>query len=209
MKVISIINHKGGVGKSTITTNIAGYFANKEPTNKVILGDFDIQQSSRNWLTLRPSTVAKISPWEATEQGLTPPPEDTTHIIIDSPAGIREESLKSIISMSDKIVVPIRPSAFDMMSTEHFLHEMVDLINQDEREIELCVVGNMMDTRAKSSENLAIFIKQLGLESPANLRQTQIYVHLAENGLSLFDSDKQLFERDVEQWAQLIKWLEN
>lgn len=56
MKIISILNHKGGVGKSIIATNLAGYYANKG--GNVLLGDFDIQQSSQNWLNFRPENAA-------------------------------------------------------------------------------------------------------------------------------------------------------
>ena len=52
MPVVVVANPKGGVGKSTMATNIAGYFASKG--HAVMLGDADRQQSSRLWLGLRP-----------------------------------------------------------------------------------------------------------------------------------------------------------
>lgn len=61
MKIISILNHKGGVGKSTIATNLAGYYANKG--GNVLLEDFDVQQSSQNWLNFRPENAAPIKTW--------------------------------------------------------------------------------------------------------------------------------------------------
>jgi chromosome partitioning protein len=47
MPVIVVANPKGRVGKSTLSTNIAGYFASRGDT--VMLGDADRQQSSRLW----------------------------------------------------------------------------------------------------------------------------------------------------------------
>lgn len=207
MKIISTINHKGGVGKSTITTNLAGYFANNKKNN-VLLGDFDIQQSSRNWLRLRPESAAKINPWD-TENGTLPPPsKNISHILIDSPAGIREEALNTIVNMSDKIIVPLKPSAFDMMSTEKFFEEIIAMINKTNKKIDICIVGNMADTRAKSSENLSIFIKELGIQSPTTIRQAQLYVHMIENGLCLFDSKSTMFEKDLAQWQPLLQWVD-
>ena len=52
MPVIVVANPKGGVGKTTLATNLAGYFASRG--EKVMLGDVDRQQSSRTWLSLRP-----------------------------------------------------------------------------------------------------------------------------------------------------------
>ena len=50
MPVIVVANPKGGVGKSTLSTNIAGYLASQG--HPVILGDTDRQQSARLWLGL-------------------------------------------------------------------------------------------------------------------------------------------------------------
>ena len=48
MSVIVVANPKGGVGKSTLATHVAGYYASKG--HSVVLGDIDRQQSSRLWL---------------------------------------------------------------------------------------------------------------------------------------------------------------
>lgn len=204
-KVISILNHKGGVGKSTIATNIAGYFANQG--KNVLFGDFDVQQSSYNWLALRPENAIPIHTWEIVEGQLSEPPKNTDYIIIDSPAGIRASSLKRLVSMSDKVITPIKPGVFDIMSTETFLTEIVEMINEQEKDTDLCVIGNMIDPRTKSTEQLFTFIKGLGLECPALIRQAQIYVHLAAHGLTIFDSNSSIFARDTEQWEPLLEWI--
>ncbi|MGD9549535.1 MAG: ParA family protein, partial [Burkholderiaceae bacterium] len=43
MRIVLVANPKGGVGKSTLATNIAGYFAAQ--SHAVMLGDTDRQQS--------------------------------------------------------------------------------------------------------------------------------------------------------------------
>lgn len=206
MKIISILNHKGGVGKSTIATNLAGYYANKG--GNVLLGDFDVQQSSQNWLNFRPENAAPIKTWELEDGKLVTPPDDTTHIVIDSPAGIRSNSLERLVSMSDKIITPLKPSLLDMMSTEQFFEEVVTMINNQEKQIDLCVVGNMVDFRTKSAEQLRKFLDDIGIECPTFIRQGQIYIHLVAHGLSIFDSKSDTFKREIEQWQPLIDWLE-
>ena len=202
MHVISVLNHKGGVGKSTIATNIAGYFANEG--HNVLIGDFDTQQSSRNWLEMRPENTAPILTWEIKEGQLLSPPEGTSHIIIDSPAGLRASSLKKLVSLSDKIIVPLKPSIFDMMSAKSFLEEIIEMINEQEKPIDLCVIGNMIDARTKSSEQLAKFVAELELDSPTSIRQAQIYVNLAANGLTLFDAKNNVLDKEKEQWYPLL-----
>lgn len=207
MKIISILNHKGGVGKSTIATNLAGYYANQG--GKVLLGDFDVQQSSQNWLNFRPDNAAPIQNWELEDGKLVTPPHGTTHIIIDGPAGIRANSLERLVSMSDKIITPLKPSLLDMMTTEQFFEEVVEMINKQPKNIDLCVVGNMVDARTKSAEQLKKFLNEIGIDCPTFIRQGQIYIHLVTHGLSIFDSKTATFEKEIEQWKPLINWLEN
>lgn len=205
-RVISILNHKGGVGKSTISTNLAGYFANQG--KRVMIGDFDVQQSSHNWLAQRAKNLAPIYAWEIVNGQLTAPKVEVDYVIVDSPAGIRAGSLKKLVSMSDKIIVPLKPGFFDILSTESFLEEIVEIINNQDRETDLCLIGNMVDMNTKASEQLLKFIHSCGLSNPTMIRQAQIYVHLAAHGLTIFDSKSNLFEKEVNQWKPLLEWLE-
>ena len=58
MPVIVIANPKGGVGKSTLATQVAGWLAHQG--HAVMLGDVDRQQSSRQWLGLRPAHLRPV-----------------------------------------------------------------------------------------------------------------------------------------------------
>ncbi|HTH09717.1 MAG TPA: ParA family protein, partial [Acidovorax sp.] len=62
MPVVVVANPKGGVGKSTLSTNIAGYFASQG--HPVILGDTDRQESAKLWLGLRPAAARPIGLWD-------------------------------------------------------------------------------------------------------------------------------------------------
>jgi cellulose biosynthesis protein BcsQ len=79
MKSFLIANPKGGVGKSTLATNLAGYFARRN--YRVMLGDIDRQQSAREWLKLRPPSLPPIATWEIDPDKPARPPEGTTHKI--------------------------------------------------------------------------------------------------------------------------------
>lgn len=206
-RVISILNHKGGVGKSTISTNLAGYFANQG--KKVLIGDFDVQQSSYNWLEHRPDVLPKIFAWQINNGSITTEEKDIDIVIIDSPAGIRAGSLQKLVSMSDKVIVPLKPGYFDILSTESFLEEIVEIINGQAKETDLCIIGNMVDLNTKAAEQLSKFIASTGLFSPTMIRQAQIYVHLAAHGLTIFDSKTNIFEREIAQWVPLINWAQD
>ena len=59
MRTILIANPKGGSGKTTLATNLAGYLAKQN--QRVVLWDLDQQKSSQNWLSLRSPELPSIS----------------------------------------------------------------------------------------------------------------------------------------------------
>jgi chromosome partitioning protein len=206
MKVVVIANPKGGAGKSTLSTNIAGYFASRGL--HVMLGDADIQQSSRFWLSQRPATLPSISTWEL-EPGKIPtvkPPKDTTHVVIDTPAGLGGAQLKELVQRANKIIVPVMPGVFDMQATHAFLQELSVLTHKLPAKVG--VVGNRVDARTIAAAHLHEFAESLHVPILGYLRDTQYYLHMAAHGLSMFDITPSQIEKDLEQWAPICHWLD-
>ena len=206
MKVVVIANPKGGAGKSTLSTNIAGYFASQG--HRVMLGDADTQQSSRLWLQQRPETLPRIATWEyEADLVLTAkPPQGTTHVVIDTPGGIHGWRLKEVIQRADKVIVPVMPSLFDMHATQDFLLQLVSLTQGLPTDVR--VIGNRVDARTISAANLRKFVESLDVQVLSYLRDTQYYLHMAAHGLSLFDLSPSKVEKDLQQWQAIIEWLE-
>ncbi|WP_028602627.1 ParA family protein [Ottowia thiooxydans] len=203
MPVIVIANPKGGVGKSTLATNVAGYFAAQG--HSVMLGDIDKQQSSRLWLGLRPPGAAPIAAWELAHGEVVRPPKGTTHVVLDTPAGLHGRRLKDVLRLADRVLVPLQASIFDIYATREFLdHVMVERKNGEPA---LGIVGMRVDERTIASEQLQQFVAGLGLPVVGTLRQTQNYVHLAARGLTLFDVAPGRVARDLEQWQGICDWL--
>jgi len=206
MKIISVLNYKGGVGKSTIVTNLASYFANRG--EKVLVGDFTTQQSVSNWLKLRPHNAAIISSWGARDNKAATPAKDTDYIIVDSTFGIKDSALKKIVGISDKVIVPLKSSICDIVATQSFLEELVGIINEQTKETDVCLVGSMVYPKTRTHEQLQQFLNGTGLDTATSIANNQLYVHLMDNGLSLFDSKGSLFEKEIrEEWFPLLKWV--
>ena len=205
MPVVVVANPKGGVGKSTVATNIAGYYASKG--HAVMLGDADRQQSSRLWLGLRPPSARPISSWEIGDGQLAKPPGGTTHVVLDTPAGLHGKQLRDLLRSATKVVVPLAPSVFDIFATRAFLDELAEL--RKASGLQVGIVGTRVDSRTIAAEQLHTFVKALALPVVAELRPTQNYVHLAARGLTLFDVAPGRVERDLEQWAGFCRWLDN
>ena len=77
MKSFLIANPKGGSGKSMLATNLAGLLAHQG--HQVMLGDIDRQQSSRQWLKLRPSILPRIDSWRLEPDKPARPPAGLRH----------------------------------------------------------------------------------------------------------------------------------
>ena len=203
MPVIVVANPKGGVGKSTLSTNIAGYYASRGHT--VMLGDADRQQSSRLWLGLRPAAARPIATWDISADLIAKPPKGTTHVVLDTPAGLHGWRFNDVIKMADKIIVPLQPSVFDIFATRAFLDELARHKHADKTQIGL--VGMRVDARTIASGKLHEFVNSLSVPVLSYLRDTQNYVHLAARGLTLWDVSAHRVERDLEQWQPIVEWL--
>ncbi len=204
MPVIVVANPKGGVGKSTLATNIAGYFASRG--HAVMLGDADRQQSSRLWLGLRPPGARHIGTWDINADLIAKAPKGTTHVVLDTPAGLHGWRFSDVMKMADKVLVPLQPSVFDIFATRVFLDQLA--ANKHATKAQTGLVGMRVDARTIAAEKLHEFVDSLGLPVLTYLRDTQIYVHLAAHGLTLFDVAPGRVEKDLEQWRSLCQWLD-
>jgi chromosome partitioning protein len=203
MPVIVVANPKGGVGKSTLSTNVAGCLA--AVGHGVMLGDVDRQQSARQWLALRPASASPISSWDVGEGEVVRPPKGTTHVVLDTPAGLHGKRLDAVLKIADCLLIPLQPSLFDIQATHRFVEEL----RQHRRagEIKLGLVGMRVREHTRANEQLHAYLSTVPVPVVAWLRDTQNYVQLAAHGLTLFDVAKSRVERDLEQWEPLQRWL--
>jgi chromosome partitioning protein len=200
-----IANPKGGVGKSTVATNLAGWFAHQGAN--VMLGDIDRQQSSAAWLRLRSPTLPRVGTWVITPDEPARPPKEATHVVLDSPAGLHGKKLAHVLKVVQQVIVPLQPSIFDILATRHFLDALLE-----EREIRkqhafVAVIGMRVDSRTRAAGELDRFLEGTGLPVLACLRDAQNYVQAAAHGMSIFDLPPSRSEKDREQWQPIIDWV--
>jgi chromosome partitioning protein len=203
MQAILIANPKGGSGKTTLSTNIAGYLASTGA--HVAMLDLDRQKSANLWLAQRDSSLPIIWPM----QGERKKAGQADVLVIDSPAGLHGKNLSHAIKLVQKIVVPIAPSLFDIQASHDFLRELSAEKAARKGRIDICVVGMRMTPRTRAAATLEQFLAQLDLPVMAYLREAQVYVNAAFEGKSIFDMPRSAAEQDLEQWSDLIKWINN
>jgi len=203
MPVIVIANPKGGVGKSTLATNVAGALAHAG--HPVMLGDVDRQQSSRQWLGLRPAGLPAIRGWEITHDNIVRPPKGVSHVVMDTPAGLHGKRLEAVLRLADRLLIPLQPSLFDIQATHAFVQELRE--HRRTNELRIGLVGMRVKEHTRANEQLHAYLATVPVPVVAWLRDTQNYVQLAARGLTLWDVAPSRVERDLAQWEPLLAWL--
>ena len=86
MKTVLVASSKGGVGKTTLSTNLAAHFANDG--KRTVLVDADRQGSARNWAEKRAHLDTAVLPVDGTRRDWDRKvPGDAQHVVVDASAG--------------------------------------------------------------------------------------------------------------------------
>jgi len=206
MLTILVTNTKGGCGKTTIATNLAGTFANAG--FRTVLADCDRQKSSLGWVSRRPSSAPAIGAvnWS---KDISPLPAGTERLVIDAAAGLRRKNVEELVRMADIVLLPVLPSVFDENATRQFLGMLDKLkaIRKDKRAV--AVIGNRVRARTKTSERLDTYLASIGHRAVTQLRDTQLYPTAALSGLSLFDMGTRRVDNFLEDWRPLLSFIED
>mgnify|MGYP001767532798 CR=1 FL=1 len=206
MLSILIANAKGGSGKTTLATNLAGGLARSGA--RVMLGDVDRQQSSSEWLRLRPAILPRIGTWELVPDQPARPPRETTHAVLDSPAGLHGKKLAHLVRMVDRVLVPLQPSLFDIIATRNFLGQLMEEKPVRHERASVAIVGMRVDARTRAAHELERILESFRIPVLSYLRDTQTYVQAAAHGLTVFDLSPARADREREQWQPILEWLD-
>lgn len=214
MQRITIINVKGGCGKTTVATNLASAYARMN-INTALL-DYDPLGSSMYWLKSRPAQAPKlhgVAAYQRISSTLTRSfqlrlPHDTQRAIIDTPAGLSGLKLVDQLQGTDTILIPVLPSSIDIHATADFIRDLFLVAKVRPQNTRMCIICNRVKPNTLSFRALERFVRALNIPVIASLRETQNYVTSSEKGLGVHELNKSN-QQDIDAWQQVIDWLEN
>jgi chromosome partitioning protein len=127
--IIALLNQKGGVGKTTLATHLAGEFTRSGES--VVVIDADPQGSALDWSQRRSQTglprlfgvvglARETLHLEAPEIA-----RSVDHVVIDGPPRVTALARSALLA-ADLVLIPVQPSPYDVWASS----EMVALVNE-------------------------------------------------------------------------------
>lgn len=187
-KTIAILNQKGGVGKTTLATNIATKFYLDK--SKVLLIDSDPQGSARDWHAVGNSEIPVIGIDRPTlDKDIKKIASQFDLVIIDGAPQLADMAI-SAIKCADIIIIPVQPSPYDIWASS----DLVEIIKHrqqltdDKPKAFFCISRKIASTSlgkeiVEALEGYALPIMK------SYTSQRIIYAKSAAEGQTVFDTN--------------------
>jgi chromosome partitioning protein len=153
-KIICVANRKGGVGKTTLATNLAVALNNK---GKSILIDADEQQSAFKWANQR-DDIECITIHSDLLEKLEQLDKEYEYILIDV-AGRDSTIFREALLVSDTLIVPTQPSLLDLQVLD-YMQEKVKTAKQTNKNLKAYVLINRAAVRTTELKDAIEFIAE-------------------------------------------------
>jgi chromosome partitioning protein len=207
------MNAKGGVGKTTIATNLASYFAVTGVPTAIM--DYDPQGSSLRWVEQRAPEAPTIHGADAAPRqggGLKSigrfVPHETRQLVIDAPAGPSRLLIQEMLARANAILIPVAPSKIDIRATANFIKELLLVGGLRHRNIRAAVVANRARSSTAVYEPLQRFVCSLRLTFLTHLLDSEVYVESGDTGYGIFELDAERTAEQRRNFMPIVEWVD-
>ena len=208
MRVLAVLNQKGGSSKTTIATNLAVAF--QRDGYRVAIIDADPQGTASEWGARQEDTPPVFGADRPTLHRDLPELADSFDIAIIDGAPTLEDMAISAVKAADLVLVPIRASAADIWSAD----DMIDIVRARQKVTGAPHVAFVV-TQQVAQSNLAGDVERAleGRDVPimsARLNHRVAYAEALGAGASVLDTTNQKARREIESLAtETLTKLEN
>ena len=206
MSIISVLNPKGGSGKTTISTNLARSL--HERGHSVLLVDSDPQGSARDWHAANETNPIELVALDRPNnvKTLTSMAANYDFIVVDGAAKL-EDMIAACIKVSDFVLIPVQPSPYDIWAAS----DLVDFIKARQEVTDGIPLAGFIVSRVVEGTRLGSDIRA-ALDEYAlpifetTISQRQVYPQTASEGMTVFDADNAKAKAEAEALAdELLK----
>ena len=201
MKVISIINSKGGVGKSTILSNLISLCF--EMNFSVLYSDLDRQKS----LTIWGKKNKRIKCIESDKFDRKKLNKNSKYdfFFIDTPAAIKEKMLDELIRISDTIIIPTSNSYIELLAFKRFLKRILKFKRIYKKQIGILPIINRIRYSKNLSKMITKYEKIINQKFVACFPATKIFDDQMNKGSYLVKSNYAQKDMVHDQLLNIIK----
>ncbi len=206
MQTILVASSKGGAGKTTLATQLAGHFAVAGKATALV--DADPQASSTRWCERRADMARAVLPVNGHGRAFRKHlPDDAERVVIDAPAGAMADDLEPFLELADAVLVPVLPSAIDLEATVPFLNTLAQVPRVRKGKLPVGLVANRMKPWTSVSQQALEQLRAWPYPLVAQLRDSQAYVLLAALGRCVDDYRSESMRSHQEDFAPIFRWL--
>ena len=206
MPVIAVVNQKGGVGKTSLATNLGSALGRDEP---VLLLDSDPQRSASGWFALAPEGHLQLTGQRAEEGTLTRQVRaavaEYRWVVIDCPPGITRINAEAIRA-SDVVLIPCKPRVWDVWACQDIVDAVKLRQSTNRGRPGAAFVISMGRPRTRFSQQIGAALGELGLPIlQGRTTEREAYALAAGEGTSVLDGRDRVAIEEINGICQEVK----
>lgn len=198
MKIIALLNEKGGTGKSTLSQNIAACLHRQG--RHVILVDADPQGTTRDWRSASPenANLPNVIALDRPEMLPSLKSIDADIAIIDTPAKA-EKMTASVIRFADTALIVIQPSGADIWASAAAVRLIQQKIDVGGKIIAAFLANRVSGATNLSKEVLSGQWNEYGIEQlETTIGNRVAFAQALTDGLSIYDTTDRAGKAEID-----------